>query len=76
MNWMLMVLVINVASNFLTLLNVSYWYLCLLLYIFVTVICGHMYYSGINRENTGLFGATAACVINTRHADSDSVITM
>ena len=42
---------------------------------FVTVICGHMSYSGINRENPGLFGATAACVINTRHADSDSVIT-
>ena len=41
---------------------------------FVTVICGPMDYSGINRENPGLFGATDACVINTRHADSDSVI--
>ena len=69
-----MVLIINVDSTFLMLLNVSHWYLCLLLYIFVTVICGHMYYSGINRENPGLFGATDACVINTRHADSDSVI--
>ena len=46
-----------------------------LVLFFVTVICGHMYYSGINRENPGLFGATSACVINTRHAGSDGVIT-
>ena len=74
MNWMLMVLIINVDSTFLMLLNVSHWYLCLLWYIFITAVCGHVDSSGINRDDTGLFGATTACIINARHADSDSVI--